>query len=52
MATRENTDYLRFNAFAIRDLITRKLAQDSNFTDQIYAGSNLAVLIDIVSYMY
>ena len=52
MAKRENTDYLRFNAFAIRDLITRKLAQDSNYTDQIYPGSNLAILIDIVSYMY
>lgn len=52
MATRENTDYLRFNAFAIKDLITRKLAQDSNYTDQIYQGSNLAILIDIISYMY
>lgn len=52
MATRENTDYLRFNAFAIKDLITRKLAQDSNYTDQIYPGSNLAILIDIISYMY
>lgn len=52
MATKENTDYLRFSAFAIRDLITRKLAQDSNYTDQIYPGSNLAILIDIVSYMY
>ena len=52
MATRENTDFLRFNAFAIKDLIIRKLAQDSNFSDQIYQGSNLAVLIDIVSYMF
>lgn len=52
MATRENTDYLRFSAFAIRDLITRKLAQDSNYTDQVYPGSNLAILIDIISYMY
>ena len=52
MATKENTDYLRFSAFAVRDLITRKLAQDSNYTDQVYPGSNLAILIDIVSYMY
>lgn len=52
MATRENTDFLRFNAFAIKDLITRKLAQDSTYTDQIYPGSNLNILIDIVSYMY
>lgn len=52
MATRENTDFLRFNAFAIKDLITRKLAQDSNFTDQIYPGSNLNILIDICSYVF
>lgn len=52
MATRDNTDFLRFNAFAIKDLITRKLAQDSNFTDQIYSGSNLNILIDICSYVF
>lgn len=48
----ENTDFLRFNAYSIKDLITRKLSEDGNFTDQIYDGSNLAVLIDIVSYMF
>lgn len=52
MAKRENTDFLRFNAFAIKDLITRKLAQDSNYTDQVYAGSNLNILIDICSYVF
>jgi hypothetical protein len=46
-----NTDFLRFSAYSIKDLITRKLAQDSNFTDQVYEGSNLAILIDIFSYM-
>lgn len=46
-----NTDFLRFNAYSIKDLINRKLSEDSNFTDQIYSGSNLAVLIDIFSYM-
>ena len=48
----EKTDFLRFNAYSIKDLITRKLSEDSNFTDQVYEGSNLAVLIDIVSYMF
>ena len=52
MATRENTDFLRFNAFAIKDLITRKLAQDSNYTDFIYPGSNLNIFIDICSYVF
>ena len=48
----KNTDFLKFNAYQIKDLITRKLSENSKFTDQIYEGSNLAILIDIVSYMY
>ena len=48
----KNTDFLRFNAYSIKDLITRKLSENSKCTDQIYEGSNLAILIDIVSYMY
>ncbi len=47
-----NTDFLRFNAYSIKELITKKLTEDTRFTDQVYEGSNLAVLIDIVSYMY
>ena len=48
----KNTDFLKFNAYSIKDLITRKLSESSKFTDQIYEGSNIAVLIDLVSYMY
>ena len=51
MAT-NNTDFLKFSAYSIKELITRKLAENSKFTDEIYEGSNLATLIDIVSYMY
>lgn len=51
-STSTNTDFLRFSAYSMKDLITRRLANDSRFTDQIYEGSNLAVLIDLVSYMY
>lgn len=47
-----NIDYLRFSAYSLKQLILRKLAADTKFTDQIYDGSNLAILIDIVSYMY
>jgi len=50
--TTTNTDFLRFSAYSLKDLITRKLSEDSNFTDQIYEGSNLATLIDLVAYMY
>ena len=46
-----NQDFLRFSAYSIKDLITRKLAGSSKFTDQIYEGSNLAILIDIFSHM-
>ncbi len=52
MANSNINDFLRFSAYSIKDLITRKLSEDSKFTDQIYEGSNLAILIDIVSYMY
>lgn len=46
-----NIDFLHLNAYSIKDLITRKLSQDTRFTDQVYEGSNLAILIDIFSYM-
>lgn len=46
-----NTDFLRFSAYSIKNLLTRKLSENSEFTDQIYAGSNLQILIDLFSYM-
>lgn len=52
MAFNATDDFLRFSAYSIKELITRKLSEDTKFTDQIYEGSNLAILIDIVSYMY
>lgn len=48
----QKTDFLRFSAWSLKNLITQKLSEDSKFTDQIYEGSNLAILIDLVSYMY
>lgn len=51
MAT-QKTDFLKFNAYSMKELITRKMSEDSKFTDQIYEGSNLAILIDLVAYMY
>ena len=47
-----STEYLRFSAYSLKELITRKLASETKFTDQVYEGSNLAILIDIVCYMY
>lgn len=48
---KNNLDFLRFSAYSIKDLITRKLSQSQQFTDQVFEGSNLAVLIDIFSHM-
>jgi len=50
--SQEKTDFLRFSAYSIKDLITRKLSQDTKFTDQIYEGSNITILIDLCSYLY
>lgn len=47
----KNQDFLKFSAYSIKDLITRKLSESTKFTDQIYEGSNLAILIDIFSHM-
>lgn len=47
-----NTDFLRFSAYSFKNLLTRKLSEDSKFTDQIYEGSNLAILIDLCSYLF
>lgn len=48
----DKTAFLKFSAYSIKDAITQSLAQNSKFTDEIYPGSNLQVLIDIISYMY
>lgn len=48
----DNTKYLKFSAYSIKDAITRKLSEDSKFTDQVYEGSNLAIMIDIFSYIF
>ncbi len=46
------TDYLRFSANSIRELIRTKLNESSNFTDQNFQDSNLSVYLDTLSYMY
>lgn len=48
----QSTDFVRFSPYSIKELIIRKLSEDSRFTDQIYEGSNINVLIDLVAYMY
>ena len=44
--------YPAFDATSLRDLIIDRLNKDNIFTDQIFQGSNLSSIIDIVAYSY
>jgi len=44
-----NGDFLKFDAYSIKNAITQKLSDDTNFTDQIFESSNLTALIDVFS---
>jgi hypothetical protein len=44
--------YVSFDAIALRNLIIERLNKQGLFTDQNYIGSNLASIIDIVSFAY
>jgi hypothetical protein len=57
--TDNNTDYklpqnsyVAFDALTLKDFIVKRLEDDDNFTDQIYEGSNLASIIEIIAYSY
>lgn len=44
--------YVTFDALSLRQLIINRLNEQGIFTDQNYIGSNLASIIDIISYSY
>lgn len=44
--------YISFDALTLRQKIVDRLNEKSGFTDQNYVGSNLASIIDIISYAY
>jgi len=44
--------YLRFDAFSFKDLLNSYLSQNTEFTDHIYPGSNLSILIDCLSELF
>lgn len=44
--------YIAFDAMSLRQLIVDRLNEQKVFTDQNFIGSNLASIIDIVSYSY
>lgn len=47
-----NNSYVSFDATSISDLIISRLNQNNVFTDQVYQGSNLSSLIDVISYTF
>lgn len=44
--------YAAFDATSLRDLIKRRLTEKNVFTDQLFEGSNLSSLIDVIAYSY
>lgn len=59
MATEPTNDFLlpkntytAFDAISLRNLIVERLNDQGIFTDQNYLGSNLASIIDIISYSF
>lgn len=44
--------YAAFDATTLRDLIINRLTESDVFTDQIFEGSNISSIIDIVAYSY
>jgi len=44
--------YVAFDAMSLRQLIVKRLNDQNVFTDQNFIGSNLASVIDIISYSY
>jgi hypothetical protein len=48
----KQNEYVAFDAISLRNLILDRLNNQGTFTDQNYIGSNLASVIDIISYAY
>lgn len=46
------TGYVAFDAMSLRQLIVDRLNEQQVFTDQNFLGSNIASIIDIISYAY
>lgn len=44
--------YAAFDAVSMKSLIIQRLKNSGVFTDQVYEGSNLSALIDIIAYSY
>lgn len=47
-----NTDYLKFEAASMLDFLKKKVESDGKYTDQIYAGSNLSIVLETLAAMF
>jgi hypothetical protein len=59
MAESKNTDftlarnnYTSFDALTLKQLIKQRLNEEGVFTDQVFEGSNISAIIDIIAYSY
>ena len=52
MANNFNTDYLQYDAESIKELVKRKLSENTDFTDYIFDDSNMTILIDVFAAMF
>ena len=50
--TLPSNSYAAFDAISLRNLIIQRLNEQNLFTDQNYIGSNMASIIDIISFAY
>ena len=48
----DSNSYAAFDATSLRDLIINRLNDQNIFTDQIFRGSNMSSMIDIIAYSY
>jgi len=44
--------YIAFDALTLKDFINKRLTDEGTFSDQIYEGSNLASIVEIIAYSY
>lgn len=44
--------YVAFDALTLKDFINKRLTDEGTFSDQIYEGSNLASVVEIIAYSY
>lgn len=48
----QSNSYTAFDAMSLRNLILQRLNEQNVFSDQNYIGSNLACVVDIISFAY